>query len=115
MLESQIECTQRECCLSEEIDFVFEEEQQQKKTEAEQEMVEAEALEKFINSPEYQEIISITLTRSRKRHEVLVQINTPSSITQTKPETSLTHQQHDVKLETSNFASNFPRPEIRKA
>lgn len=38
-------------------------------------MVEAEALKKFINIPKYQEIVSVTPTRSRKRHEVLVEFN----------------------------------------
>ena len=78
-------------------------------------MVEAEALKKFTNIPKYQEIVSVTPTRSRKRHEVLVEFNTPSAITQKKREISLTHQQNDGKLETSNFAWSFPRPEIRKA
>ena len=51
--------TRRESWQNEETNFEIAEEQQ-KKTEAEQEMVEAEALEKLINPPEYQEIISIT-------------------------------------------------------
>lgn len=80
-------------------------------------MVEAEALKKFINIPKYQEIVSVTPTRSRKRHEVLVEFNTPSAITQKKWEISLTHQQNDGKLETSILHEvfldqKFGKPEI---
>lgn len=78
-------------------------------------MIEVEAFEKFVNPPEYQEIITITPTWLRKIHEVLIETNTPYPITQTKSESSLACQQNDGKLETSNFARNFPQPEIQKA
>ena len=51
------------------------------KIEAEQEMIEVEAFEKFMNPPEYQEIITITPTWLRKIHEVLIETNTLYPIT----------------------------------
>ena len=62
-------------------------------------MIKAEALEKFINSTEYQDIISITSTQSRKRHEELVEFNAPYPITQQKLESTLAARQTDDKLE----------------
>ena len=61
------QCSISKCRLSEEIDLEFEEEKQQRIIEKEQELDETEKIEQFTNPIEYQEIISITPTRSRKR------------------------------------------------
>ena len=60
------QCSVRECRLSEEIDLEFEEEKQQRIIEKEQELEEAEKIEQFTNPIEYQVMINITPTPTRK-------------------------------------------------
>ena len=74
------QCSVRECRLSEEIDLEFEEEKQQKIIEKEQELEEAEKIEQFTNPIEYQEIINITPTRTRKQCSDIEDFKTPSPV-----------------------------------
>ena len=115
------QCSVRECRLSEEIDLKFEKEKQQRITEKEQELEEAEKIEQFTNPTEYQETINITRARTRKRCSDIEDYKTPSPVVIGKNQCSSLHLQSDSKILSLTEStvrrrpdSYFPRPEIRK-
>ena len=114
-------CSVTECKLSEETDLEFEEEKRQRIIEKEQKLEEAEKIEQFTNPIEYQEIINITPTRTRKRCSDIEEFKTPSPIDIGKNQCSSLHLQNDNKILSltestvpTKTDSYFPRPEIRK-
>ena len=91
-------CSVTECKLSEETDLEFEEEKRQRIIEKEQKLEEAEKIEQFTNPIEYQEIINITPTRTRKRGSDIEDFKTPSPINIGKNQCSSLHLQNDNKI-----------------